>query len=158
MIAATPVAGIVGALAAMRDRPDSTALLPDLAGLPTLVMVGAEDRITPPDAARAMADRDSRRPAGQLSPERAPPAGRAPGRDHPRLVNSSGPCAETFSPDGALVTVAGRSAAHSADPTPVPTNDGSGLAAMQFECGAALLCSVTPTTERPSGAGRGRVG
>jgi pimeloyl-ACP methyl ester carboxylesterase len=55
MMAATPVAGLVGALAAMRDRPDSTALLPTLAGLPTLVVVGQEDTLTPPDTARRMA-------------------------------------------------------------------------------------------------------
>src|SRR5580765_7918862 len=55
MITATPVAGIVGALAAMRDRHDSTALLPRLAGLPTLVIVGEEDAVTPPDGARRMA-------------------------------------------------------------------------------------------------------
>ncbi|MGN6392746.1 MAG: alpha/beta fold hydrolase [Gemmatimonadales bacterium] len=52
MMAATPVAGLVGALAAMRDRPDSTGLLPTLAGLPTLVIVGKEDSLTPPEAAR----------------------------------------------------------------------------------------------------------
>ena len=57
MMASTPVAGLVGALAAMRDRPDSSPLLPELAGLPTLVMVGEEDELTPPDTARAMADR-----------------------------------------------------------------------------------------------------
>ena len=34
MMAATPVAGIVGALGAMRDRPDSTAMLPELGGHP----------------------------------------------------------------------------------------------------------------------------
>jgi 3-oxoadipate enol-lactonase len=55
MMAATPVAGIVGALAAMRDRPDSTPLLATLAGLPTLVMVGEADSLTPPDRARAIA-------------------------------------------------------------------------------------------------------
>ena len=55
MIAATPVAGMVGALAAMRDRHDSTGLLPTLAGLPTLVMVGEEDVLAPPEAARRMA-------------------------------------------------------------------------------------------------------
>jgi 3-oxoadipate enol-lactonase len=55
MMAATPVAGILGALSAMRDRPDSTPLLSSLADIPTLVLVGAEDRITPPDGARAMA-------------------------------------------------------------------------------------------------------
>jgi YbgC/YbaW family acyl-CoA thioester hydrolase len=56
MMAATPVAGIVGALAAIRDRPDSTSVLPGLAGLPTLVIVGDEDEITPPARARSMAD------------------------------------------------------------------------------------------------------
>jgi 3-oxoadipate enol-lactonase len=55
MIVATPVPGIVGALASMRDRHDSTGLLPTLAGLPTLVIVGGEDTMTPPDAARRMA-------------------------------------------------------------------------------------------------------
>jgi 3-oxoadipate enol-lactonase len=56
MMAATPVAGMVGALGAMRDRPDSTELLPSLAGLPTLVLVGEDDALTPPAQARAMAD------------------------------------------------------------------------------------------------------
>ena len=54
-----PVAGIVGALSAMRDRPDSTGLLSTLEGVPTLVVAGAEDRIIPPEKARAMADRIS---------------------------------------------------------------------------------------------------
>lgn len=56
LMAATPVAGIIGALAAMRDRPDSMGLLPMLEGIPTLVVVGADDQLTPPDRARAMAD------------------------------------------------------------------------------------------------------
>jgi pimeloyl-ACP methyl ester carboxylesterase len=55
MMAATPVPGIVGALAAMRDRPDSTELLSSLTGLPALVVVGAHDAITPPATAEAMA-------------------------------------------------------------------------------------------------------
>jgi 3-oxoadipate enol-lactonase len=55
LMAATPVAGIVGALAAMRDRPGSEPLLPTLAGLPTLIVVGEADSLTPPDQARAMA-------------------------------------------------------------------------------------------------------
>jgi 3-oxoadipate enol-lactonase len=55
MMAATPVAGIIGALSAMRDRHDSTGLLPTLAGLPTLVIVGEEDAMTPPEGARRMA-------------------------------------------------------------------------------------------------------
>jgi pimeloyl-ACP methyl ester carboxylesterase len=55
MISRTPVAGIVGALAAMRDRASSEQLLPTLADIPTLVMVGEADSVTPPDTARAMA-------------------------------------------------------------------------------------------------------
>ena len=57
MVEGTPVAGLVGALGAIRDRPDSTALLAALRGLPTLALVGAEDVITPPDVVRAMAER-----------------------------------------------------------------------------------------------------
>lgn len=55
MILNTPVAGLVGALSAMRERPDSTPLLSTLTGVPTLVIVGAEDMITPPPIAQAMA-------------------------------------------------------------------------------------------------------
>jgi 3-oxoadipate enol-lactonase len=55
MMAAAPVPGLLGALAAMRDRPDSTPLLPILAGLPTLVVVGSEDVLTPPRDAESMA-------------------------------------------------------------------------------------------------------
>lgn len=55
MIEATPVAGIAGALVAMRDRPDSTDLLPALGAIPVLVAVGEHDRIIPADGAEAMA-------------------------------------------------------------------------------------------------------
>jgi YbgC/YbaW family acyl-CoA thioester hydrolase len=51
----TPVAGLVGALSAMRERPDSTPLLGTLTGIPTLILVGAEDAITPPAIAQGMA-------------------------------------------------------------------------------------------------------
>jgi pimeloyl-ACP methyl ester carboxylesterase len=49
------VPGIVAALAAMRDRADHSATLASLSDLPLLVMVGAEDRLTPPADARRMA-------------------------------------------------------------------------------------------------------
>ena len=50
-----PANGVIGALGAMRRRPDST---PDLATIdvPTLVVVGDDDRPSPPQVARAMAD------------------------------------------------------------------------------------------------------
>jgi 3-oxoadipate enol-lactonase len=47
------VEGIVGAAEAMRDRADSTALLARI-DVPTLVVVGEEDAITPVKEARAM--------------------------------------------------------------------------------------------------------
>jgi 3-oxoadipate enol-lactonase len=46
-------AGIAAALAAMRDRPDSTDLLSGL-NIPATVIVGEADTIAPPDEARAM--------------------------------------------------------------------------------------------------------
>jgi len=51
-----PAAGVIGALRAMRDRPDSTALLSGIT-VPTLVVHGAEDEVVPPAIARAMAAR-----------------------------------------------------------------------------------------------------
>jgi 3-oxoadipate enol-lactonase len=57
LMADTPVAGIGGALAAMRDRPDSTPLLPTLEDLPTLVLAGGDDCLIPVERVRAMADR-----------------------------------------------------------------------------------------------------
>lgn len=48
-----PAAGFIGALEALKKRPDSTA---DLAGidLPTLVIVGENDALTPPELSRTM--------------------------------------------------------------------------------------------------------
>ena len=48
------VAGMTGALRAMRERPDSTPMLAKIA-VPALVVVGAEDKISPPAVAQAMA-------------------------------------------------------------------------------------------------------
>ncbi|MGE3511903.1 MAG: alpha/beta fold hydrolase [Vicinamibacterales bacterium] len=46
-------AGVGGVIKAMMNRPDSTSLLPSIT-CPTLVMVGAEDGLTPPQLSRAM--------------------------------------------------------------------------------------------------------
>ena len=46
--------GIIGALAAMRDRPDSTPLLGRIA-VPALVVVGGADALTPPAVAQGLA-------------------------------------------------------------------------------------------------------
>ena len=45
---------LVGALRVLRDRPDSTETLRGVR-VPTLVLVGSEDEIAPPDTARTMA-------------------------------------------------------------------------------------------------------
>ena len=50
------VEGIIGAVEAMMNRPDSNALLPTI-DVPTLIICGAEDAATPPDESRHMHDR-----------------------------------------------------------------------------------------------------
>ncbi|HEV8398943.1 MAG TPA: alpha/beta fold hydrolase [Gemmatimonadales bacterium] len=54
MIGRTPVPGLVGALRALRDRPDSTPMLGSIA-MPVLAVAGAEDKIAPVEVMRAMA-------------------------------------------------------------------------------------------------------
>jgi pimeloyl-ACP methyl ester carboxylesterase len=49
------VPGLVGALRALRDRPDSSETLRGVR-LPTLVLVGSDDQIAPPAAARKLAE------------------------------------------------------------------------------------------------------
>jgi pimeloyl-ACP methyl ester carboxylesterase len=56
LMAGAPVPGIVGALSAMRDRPDSTPLLADLTGLPTLILAGESDQLIPLTDATRMHD------------------------------------------------------------------------------------------------------
>lgn len=53
MLSMAPVDGIVGALEAMMARPDSTPTLATI-DVPTLIIVGDEDVLTPPREARAM--------------------------------------------------------------------------------------------------------
>ncbi len=56
MIAQAPVDGIVGALEAMMLRPDSTATLATI-DVPTLIVVGEEDVLTPVKEARTLHER-----------------------------------------------------------------------------------------------------
>ena len=53
MLTMAPVNGVVGALEAMMARPDSTPILATI-DVPTLIIVGDEDVLTPPREARAM--------------------------------------------------------------------------------------------------------
>jgi pimeloyl-ACP methyl ester carboxylesterase len=55
MMAQAPAEGVIGALEAMIERPDSTATCATI-DVPTLVVVGDEDVLTPPKEARALAD------------------------------------------------------------------------------------------------------
>jgi pimeloyl-ACP methyl ester carboxylesterase len=48
--------GIIGALQALRDRPDATSSLGAIA-VPALVVVGRDDVLTPPETASALASR-----------------------------------------------------------------------------------------------------
>lgn len=53
MLTVAPVEGVVGALEAMIERPDSTPMLETI-DVPTLIIVGDEDVLTPPQEARTM--------------------------------------------------------------------------------------------------------
>ena len=53
MMNAAPAHGVIGALQAMLDRPDSTPLLSSIRQ-PALVLVGQDDQLTPPEQAEAM--------------------------------------------------------------------------------------------------------
>lgn len=77
MILGQPIAGLTGALQALRDRADSTPTLPTIT-VPTAVIVGEADAITPPADAAAMAAQIPGaqlvviRQAGHLSPMENP--------------------------------------------------------------------------------------
>jgi pimeloyl-ACP methyl ester carboxylesterase len=74
-----PAPGYIGALEAMKRRPDSTADLKEIT-MPALVVVGENDTVTPPEAAQTLHDliRGSRLvvlpEAGHLSNLEAPVA------------------------------------------------------------------------------------
>lgn len=80
VMAATPPEGVAAALRAMAARPDSTATLRSL-GRPVLVVVGAEDAITPPEEARRMAEA-----AGGAPVEVVPGAGHMAAVEQPDAV------------------------------------------------------------------------
>lgn len=77
MIARQPVDGIVGALRALRDRPDSTGTLAAIR-VPTLVVAGYDDQIAPAEGMKGMAARIAAarfvvvREAGHLTPLEQP--------------------------------------------------------------------------------------
>jgi 3-oxoadipate enol-lactonase len=79
LIAVNTAEGLAGAVSAMRDRPDSSSLLSSIS-VPTLVLVGEEDVLTPPADAEAMRSKLSRARlvgiprAGHLSNLEAPEA------------------------------------------------------------------------------------
>lgn len=56
LMESVPPAGLAGALAALRDRPDSTDLLAET-NVPALLLCGAEDALTPPEGMRALQQR-----------------------------------------------------------------------------------------------------
>lgn len=84
LMAATPVPGVVGALGAMRDRPDSTSLLAGLAGLPSLVIAGGSDQLMPVSEVTAMA---AAIPGARLVV--APGAGHLPTLEAPSVVTDA---------------------------------------------------------------------
>lgn len=83
MMAAASVDGVIGALYAMRDRPDSTQMLPVIE-VPTLIIHGAEDKIVPLDEARAM---QASIPNAAL--EILPRAGHLPNLEQPQRWNAA---------------------------------------------------------------------
>jgi pimeloyl-ACP methyl ester carboxylesterase len=76
-------AALRGALQRLMLRPDSTPILRDLA-VPTLIIVGEEDVLTPPDEARKMEASNSHARLVEL-----PRTGHLPSLEQPRLFNET---------------------------------------------------------------------
>lgn len=83
LMAATSIAGIVGALHGMRDRPDSTPLLGEI-DRPVLVLHGTDDQLIPPSEAEAM---HQRLPNSRL--EIVPSAGHLLNMEQPASFNAA---------------------------------------------------------------------
>lgn len=80
MMSRQPAAGVVGALQALRDRPDSRPSLATIT-VPTLVLVGDEDVLTPISEARAIAE--ALPPAARVRLEIIAGAGHVPCLERP---------------------------------------------------------------------------
>ncbi|MEN9509648.1 MAG: hypothetical protein RLZZ621_2211 [Gemmatimonadota bacterium] len=80
MMARQSVAGVIGALQALRDRPDSRPSLATIT-VPTLVLVGDEDVLTPIKEARAIAE--ALPPAARVRLEIIAGAGHVPCLERP---------------------------------------------------------------------------
>ena len=83
MAAAQTPDGIIAALKLLRDRPDSSPTLANIR-IPTLVLVGSEDAITPPAMAETLATAIT---GSQLT--RIPGAGHLSNLDQPDLFNAA---------------------------------------------------------------------
>jgi pimeloyl-ACP methyl ester carboxylesterase len=81
MMLDTPPRTLIAALAGMAARHDVTAELPEI-NVPTLVLVGEEDDITPPEIVRAMADAIPGASFRQI-----PDAGHLPNLEQPESFN-----------------------------------------------------------------------
>jgi pimeloyl-ACP methyl ester carboxylesterase len=95
MMTNTPPAGVVGALQGMARRPDSTPTLATIT-VPTLILVGEDDAITPPAEAEAMrasirAPRHGRtaRHVPDVTLARIPDAGHLAPLENPAAVNQA---------------------------------------------------------------------
>lgn len=83
MMLATSEEGLIGALAAMRDRPDSTSLLGSI-DFPTLIIHGQDDQLIPPSEAQVMREAI---PGSQLV--LVPEAGHLPNLEQPQVFNDA---------------------------------------------------------------------
>jgi pimeloyl-ACP methyl ester carboxylesterase len=92
MMVNTPTAGVIGALEGMARRPDSTQALETIT-VPTLIIVGEDDAITPPTEAEAMRDAILAARRQQHAPDvtlaRIPDAGHLAPLENPRAVNQA---------------------------------------------------------------------
>jgi pimeloyl-ACP methyl ester carboxylesterase len=82
ILTSAPVEGVVGAIEAMMERPDSTPTLATI-DVPTVVITGEEDGIAPVDEARAMSDA-----IRQSSFEMIPGAGHLSNIERPAAFNA----------------------------------------------------------------------